>query len=87
MENYSHNYSSTKTLSILSMAGIVLVALCDLGGATIGIGQVVKPEAILHLEDGKQLSIWMFFQSLLILISITGRLGQTITLKRLLHNF
>jgi len=50
------------------MAGIVLVALCDLGGATIGIGQVVKPEAILHLEDGKQLSIWTFFQSLLILI-------------------
>ena len=63
-------YRSPKTLAILAIIGIGLVAFCTTLSLLVGVGQVVSPDILIDVDGTESSSFWYLLQGLIALVQM-----------------
>ncbi|MGD9562132.1 MAG: DUF4328 domain-containing protein [Pyrinomonadaceae bacterium] len=61
-------YRSTKTWSLITIAGLAFISIFELFAILIGIGQLVNPDAVVNLDEDGLTSVWLMIQGILALL-------------------
>jgi len=64
----SEFYKSTKTWSLITIAGLAFVSLFQGFSILVGLGQLLNPNAVLDLDEDGVVSVWLMLQSVVALL-------------------
>lgn len=61
-------FRSAKTISLIVVVGLGLIAVGDLIAIFLGVGQMASPDMYLDTDDGEQLPVWLMLQGIIVLL-------------------